>query len=89
MINKLERVIEYTNTEAKDVIADIIISYLLGLTTGGVGKFIGGDYKYVIPAFLPVTDLFAGRISPYLIPYTLGVATNYPNQVYETIKDLF
>lgn len=83
---KLERIVM---SEGGKIASLTIVSYLMGLTAGAIGKQIGGDCKYVVPAFLPAMDLMWGHPSPYLIPYALGVATNYPIQTYEACKTLF
>ncbi|MBW2973447.1 hypothetical protein KY346_03575 [Candidatus Woesearchaeota archaeon] len=79
----LERILR---TEGGKIASLTIASYLLGLTTGAVGKEVGGAWEYVFPACLPLCDLLVARPSPYLIPYALGVATNYPIQTYEACK---
>jgi len=84
--NTLESILR---TEGKKIAGLTIASYLLGLTISAVGKQVGGDGKYVIPALLPAMDLMQGQTSPYLIPYVLGVATNYPIQIYDACKTIF
>ena len=66
-----------TNNVISKKITIAVASYLLGLTTGAIGKECGGDLQYVIPAVLPGMDLMAGRINPYVLPYAFGVITNY------------
>jgi len=83
---KLESIVM---SEGGKIVSLTIVSYLMGLTAGAIGKQVGGDGKYVIPALLPAMDLMQGQTSPYLIPYALGVATNYPVQIYAACKTIF
>ncbi len=90
MIEKLEKILEYAKTKGKNVIGIALGSYLLGLSTGAIGKGIGEDYKYIIPAVLPVMDLTMGKINLYyLIPYVLGISTNYTEEICEMTKNFF
>jgi hypothetical protein len=89
-LKKVRRTLErIVMSEGGKIASLTIASYLLGLTAGAVGKQIGGDWKYAIPAGPVVSDLMFGHITPYIIPYALGVATNYPTKVYEACKVLF
>jgi len=75
----LEKILE---SKGGQVAGITLVSYLLGLTAGAVGKQIGGDVKYVLPLILPGLDLMGGRMTPYIIPYAFGVATNYIKEIY-------
>ena len=78
----LERIVM---SEGGKIASLTAVSYVMGLTAGAVGKQIGGDGKYAIPALLPAMDLMWGRPSPYLIPYAVGVATNYSARICEAL----
>ncbi len=77
MVKILEEIIDVVSSEGKMIVGITVGSYLLGLTTGAIGKTIGGEWKYVAPSTLPTMDLIMGKISPSIIPYSLGVLTNY------------
>jgi len=88
MVKKLEKVLECVKSKGKEVAGIATASYLFGLTTGAIGKGIGGDWRYAIP----ITPLLLGfnvNISWTTPFYTLGVATNYAKQIYDTTKNLF
>lgn len=82
----LERIVM---SEGGKIASLTIVSYLMGLTTGAIGKQIGGDWKYAVPIIPPAMDLMGRGITPGIFPYALGVATNYPVQVYEACKMFF
>lgn len=88
MGEKLEAII--ARVKSDEIVRNIGVSYLLGCITGGIGRQIGGDYQIGIPAIPPVMD-FVGSgkcISPYIIPYALGVASNHVELIYESTKKL-
>lgn len=85
----LENILESIKSEGGKIAGLAIASYLLGLTTGAIGKQIGGDWKYAVPSVLPGMDLMAGKITPYIFPYAIGVATNYSEQICEAGKTFF
>ena len=81
MIEKLEQILE----NAKGVVGVATASYLLGLTTGAIGKQVGCNWQYAIP----IAPLFLGfniNISWTTPFYVLGVATNHAEQIYALVK---
>ncbi|MFH1972540.1 MAG: hypothetical protein ABIJ18_03635 [archaeon] len=76
IINKLSKEWNETSTEVKVAGASI----LFGLGMGAIGK---ATNEHWIPAIPPAMDLFGGRISPYTLPYALGVAINYLPEIYQ------
>lgn len=87
MTKKLERILEsmeHIKGKGKEFVGVAIASYLLGLTTGAIGKSIGGDWQYVAPT-VPLVLGFNVRINWTTPFYALGVATNYTEQIYEAI----
>lgn len=88
MIEKLEKIVECVKTKGKEVAGIATASYLLGLTTGAIGKGIGGDWQYAVP-IAPLSLGFNVGISWTTPFYALGVATNYTEQIYEATKNLF
>ena len=74
---------QYAKTKGKMIAGKAAIiagkataSYLSGLTTGGIGKNIGGDLQYAIP-IAPLILGFTVDVNWTTIFYALGVATNY------------
>lgn len=87
MVEKLEKILECVKSKGKEVIGVATASYILGLTTGAIGKGVGGDWQYAVPA-APLFLGFNVDISWTTPFYALGVATNYTEQIYEATKDL-
>lgn len=88
MVEKLEKILNSVKSRGKEVVGVATASYLLGLTTGAIGKGVGGDWQYAVPA-APLFLGFNVDISWTTPLYALGVATNYTEQIYEATKNLF
>jgi len=86
MTKKLEQILKHVKTKGKEVAGVALASYLFGLTTGSIGKGIGGNWQYSIPA-APIFLGFNLDISWTTPFYALGVATNYIEQICEHIKN--
>lgn len=88
MKEKLEKILECVKLRGKEVIGVVTTSYFLGLTTGAIGKYIGGDWQYAVPA-APLLLGFNIDLSWTTPFYVLGIATNYTEQIYEATKNIF
>jgi hypothetical protein len=71
---------------SKDILKIAICSYAVGFVVGFSGKAIGGDVEKTASFILPFLDLTMGHASPYLIPYSLGVVTNYFEKILNEIN---
>jgi len=85
MVEKLEKILERVKLKGKEVVGIATASYLLGLTTGAIGKSVDGDWQYAIP-IAPLVLGFNVNISWTTPFYALGVATNYAEQICELMK---
>ena len=88
MAERLERILESVKSRGKEIAGVATASYLLGLTTGAIGKGVGGDWQYAVPA-APLFLGFNVDISWTTPFYALGVATNYAEGLYKVTTDIF
>jgi hypothetical protein len=82
MVRKLEEMLD----RCRDIAKIAVCSYSVRFFVGYGGEFIGGDFEKTVPFVLPFMDLTMGKISPYAIPYALGVMTNYSEKILNEIN---